>query len=168
VKTNFHVVSGDPEWADQRHEMKTFEYSKGAQLVNVQSLDGYSNFRDPLNILVHETEEQYESEKTGGSYWDDHTMANEKELEITGKQEANWRNEGDYIQKLGKGLAATAGYTERFDYVDKNGNYIETRQGTTNNGFTWGKTLNKNTSSEQAEEQKFKTSVILKGDPPQK
>lgn len=45
--------------------------------------------------------------------------------------------------------------------MDKNGNYIETRQGTFINGNTYGgQVLNKNTSTQKVEEQKYKTQDI--------
>jgi len=92
--------------------MQTFAFNPGHQNVDVYSLEGYSRYRDPLNILVHETEAQYESAKNNDpDYWSNHTKADDKELEITGKHEANLRSTYQYNESIKRLFTNGTGFT---------------------------------------------------------
>jgi hypothetical protein len=129
--------------------------------IDVGDLDNLAKAKDPLNFMVHMVEERFQKakkgQKRGEGYDDNHPLAEKKELEILGKTEANNRDDAEV-----RGAAASAGIMHRFDYVDRNGNYINSREYMTSRGqMVAGRTFNKNDPAEKVKEARFKTSVIV-------
>jgi RHS repeat-associated protein len=162
TKVNFSLLSKDD--SDQKSMVYGFTFKFGGQQVDVADLDEYSKLRDPLNILIHETEEQYQSVKNNEEdYGTNHDLATVKELEITGKKESGHRDNYDYLFKKGSGLPNVLGVTMRFDYIDKDGVYLFSREARQERGKIFEpKTFDKNTPSEAVNEMKFKTSIPLR------
>jgi RHS repeat-associated protein len=158
TQVNFRVANGDDKKFVVGFGMNE---QLNVQYVDASDLDELAKFRDPLNTLVHEVEERYQSTvRNDPSYSDNHQLANEKELEITGKKEVNHRQDTQNLQIIGK----AGGFNFRFDYVDKNGNYINTRNtfiDTKNATYRGSRTLNKNDPSERAQEKRFRTSDVI-------
>ena len=162
VKVNFNIIGKDHP--DEKGFTYGFNFEFGGQRVDVEDLEQYSNYRDPLNVIVHETEEQYQSAKNNDLvYWSNHTKAEDKEFEITGKKENNLRDDYNFNNRIGKPgtLPNILGVTSRFDYIDRNGNYLNSRQATFNRGHIINAgTINKNSPTEKINEKKFTTSEI--------
>ena len=163
AQVNFRIIGKDHH--DERNQTLAFNFvKKGQQDVDIHDLPTYSQFRDPLNIVVHEIAEQFNSVKNDVSdYWANHEHANEVEFQITGKKEENYRTTEEHLESIYKPLTNIRGHLARFDYVDAKGNYIETREADIFNGnYRRPKTVNKNTPTERENEKKFKTAPLQK------
>jgi hypothetical protein len=142
-----------------------FDENHYVQKVDVGDLKDLSAFRNPLNTIIHETEERYQSVKNNDPrYAANHLLANAKEFEITGMREVNHRDDAEYRVKASNNdqtVINKYGLRFRFDYVDRNGNYLNTREALYNNGnLNPASQFDKNTPTQQVEEKKFKTSTI--------
>ncbi|MBX3241942.1 MAG: hypothetical protein KIT80_13220 [Chitinophagaceae bacterium] len=156
IGVTFKIISSEEE----KYYTEGFAFGEGHQKVDTDDFEEHSKWRDPLNTIIHETAERYNAEKTGNKeYGPNHAEANSVEFRITGKREANSRHIGNASEESGI-------FIKRFDYVDRSGNYLNTREIRIHYGRTsqrvvsrlvGGRALNKNTKEEQAQEKRFKS-----------
>ena len=72
------------------------------------------------------------------------------------------RDNYDYLFRFNSELPGKAGVTVRFDYVNKDGTYLHSREGVYSNSKIYGaRTFNRNDASEKVNEQIFKTSKLV-------
>jgi RHS repeat-associated protein len=148
--------------SQERDYISGFAYNVGKQQVDVGDLKDYDKWRDPLNTLIHETEEQYRSVKDNQSdYCINHAAAVKKAYEISGITEINYRDDGEFRKKVDPDPAVITnqGLRQRIDYIDRKGNYLYSRESLYNYGsLSFITQFNKNDESQKTEEAKFKTS----------